>query len=137
MGNLFDEPVKAGSSLLGSGRHRRSSTASATSATPGSTPTGGKVAGKRRSIFGRMSGIALGLKGGSSRGSMKRGRVLLGRHSAGNITPEGRQEGKALLEKISAQINRAAAERNKAQPSDAALEAAHVLSRAFRTPNPG
>ena len=84
-----------------------------------------------------MSGIALGLKGGSSRGSMKRGRVRLGRFSAGNITPEDRQEGKALLEKISAQINRAAAERNKAQPSDAALEAAHVLSRAFRTPNPG
>ena len=135
MGNLFDEPVKAGSSLLGSGRHRRSSTqsvsstSSGSSATPDSTPTGGKVAGKRRSIFGRMSGIALGLKGGSSRGSMKRGRAMLGRHSAGNITPEGRQEGKALLEKISAQINRAAAQRNAAQPSAAALEAAHVLSR--------
>ena len=141
MGNLFDEPVRAGSSVFGSGRQRGSSTqsvsspASASSATPGATPTAAK--GKRRSIFGRMSGFALGLKAGSSRGSMKRARQLLGRHSAGSITPEGRLEGKALLEKISAQINRAAAQRNAALPSAATLEAVHVLSRAFRTPNPG
>ena len=138
VGTLFDEPGLGG--LAAGAGPRRSSTqsvSSTSSGTPGSTPTGAK--GKRRSIFGRMSGIGRGLRRGSLTGSMKRGRVLMRRQESliADITPLFRQEGRALLEKISAKIMRAAEQRSQAQPSAAALEAVHVLSRAFRTPNPG
>ena len=70
---------------------------------------------------------------------MKRGRVLMRRQKSliADITPFFRQEGRALLEKISVKILRAAEQRSHVQPSAAALEAVRVLSRAFRTPNPG
>ncbi len=48
-----------------------------------------------------------------------------------------RQEGRTLLEKISAKILRAAERPNNTAPSLATLEAARVLARAFQTANPG